>query len=79
MSYLDKPTDAQLTAIHSWGKWKLDAPLLNDSLKWLETHANRQQVSKEMSRIRALYYDHKLDKTTYFDSPIWVGYKTTDN
>ena len=76
MSWQDnRPTEPQLSAIYSWAKWKLDTPLLQESLKWLGENATRGGVSKEMQRIRALYYDHKLDTATYFNSPIWDGFK----
>lgn len=72
---LSRPTDAQLNAIHAWAKWKLDALLLREALAWLEKNATRRQVSQEISRIRGLYYDHKLDSTTFFESPVWDGFK----
>ena len=75
MNQQDRPTDAQLGAIYSWAQWKLDTLLLRESLAWLEKNATKQQVSKEVSRIRGLYYDHKLDTATYFNSPVWREFK----
>ena len=49
--------------------------MARDAVKWLGEHATRNAVSAEIKRAHDLYYGHKLDKDTCFESPIWNGYR----
>jgi len=75
MAWTDKPSDAQMNMLWYWGKWNISNDRLRPALKWLEQNATKKEVSEEMSRVRELYKKHRLDKETFFDSPVWSDYK----
>ena len=74
MSWNDKPTYSQLQCIHSWLRWQVPTPLAAAATDFLRKNANRGQVSREMNRIRELYYKHVRDKEEYFKGEIWKGF-----
>ena len=74
MSWLDKPTKAQIAALAHMMQWELTTSELHDAMKWLENNANRRQVSDELGRIKALKASHKLDRNACFNSTVWADY-----
>ena len=70
-----KPTEPQLDLLYKWYRWRLPTDLARDAVKWLGEHATRKAVSAEIKRAHDLYYEHKLDKDTCFESSIWDGYR----
>ena len=74
MSWKDEPTYAQLETISRWLKWRLPTPIALAATQYLKTHANRQETSKEMQRIKKLYDTHTLNEETAFSTPIWRNF-----
>ena len=74
MSWTDKPTDSQLETIYQWFRWVMPTAKASDSVKWLGDHANRKQVSDEMTRIRDLKKSRNLSHERCFESDIWGDY-----
>lgn len=74
MAWEDKPTEAQLERLYQWFKWEMPTPKARDCLKWLESNADRRQVSDEMKRIRQLKLSHNLNHEKCFSSKIWDSY-----
>lgn len=79
MAWSDEPTDAQLTTLFNWIEWHLPTKEASYAVKWLKQHATRKEVSDEMSRVRKLYYEHKLNKDECFNSSVWEGYEFDEN
>lgn len=74
MSWLDKPTKAQINILWHWYRWKMPTAEAKDALDWLEQNATRKQVSDEMTRVRELYKSHSLSREDCFNAPIWREY-----
>lgn len=74
MSWLDKPTKAQISALSHMMQWELPTSELKDAMDWLKNNANRRQVSDELGRIRVLKANRKLDREACFSSSVWADY-----
>ena len=74
MAWSDEPTYAQIETLNRWLEWKVADSERIKALQWLKEHATRKEVSDEMSRVRKLYYEHKLTKDECFNSNIWENY-----
>jgi hypothetical protein len=75
MAWTDKPTDNQIFAIRRLVQWVTSTETELKMTDWLKATATRKQVSEELGRLRKLYIDRKLDKTSMFESPIWDGFE----
>lgn len=75
MVWDDKPTDRQLSAVQRLVRWVASIETETKMTDWLKATATRKQVSEELGRLRKLYIDRKLDKTSMFESPIWDGFE----
>lgn len=75
MTWNDKPTDSQLSAVQRLVHWVASIETEMKMTDWLQATATRKQVSEELGRLRKLYIDRKLDKTSMFESPIWDGFE----
>lgn len=71
MAWNDEPTDSQLNAVYRFISWKMTTPEAREAVRWLGEHSTRQEVSKEMARLRELYNNHKLDRDGCFAAEIW--------
>lgn len=74
MSWLDKPTDAQINTLWRWFQWEMPRAEAKDALDWLKQNATRKQVSEEMTRVRNLLHDKKLNREQCFSGEIWADY-----
>lgn len=74
MGWLDRPTEAQISVLWHWFRWKMPTAEAKDALDWLEKNANRKQVSEEMKRIRELYLNNSLTREDCFKGEIWQEY-----
>lgn len=75
MVWNDEPTIAQLGAVGRLIQWQVTQAKEAEAIKFLEAHATRSEVSREIKRLRNLYIDHKLSKDNVFDSEIWEGFE----
>lgn len=71
MAWNDEPTKAQLSAIYRFFQWKMSTQEARDAVKWLGEHADKREASEEMTRIRKLYLERKLDREQCFAAKIW--------
>ena len=74
MSWLDKPTKNQISALHHMIQWEVPTAELHDAMEWLENNANRKQVSDELGRIKELKITKRLNRNECFNSPVWAEY-----
>lgn len=74
MSWIDKPTKAQLNAIWHWFNWEMTGAEARDALNWLEKNATRKQVSEELGRLKELSLEHKLNREECFRGEVWQDY-----
>jgi len=71
----EKPTEKQIFAWMRLTKWVLlTAPQLK-ATEFIKSNVTREQLSRELFRIRNLYIKHELDRDTVFASPIWCNFK----
>lgn len=75
MAWTDDPTDMQLERLSYWLGRVLEWQKREPALLYLKAHATRKEVSDEMTRVKKLYDEYKLDEDTCFDSSIWTEYK----
>ena len=75
MAWSDEPTPSQLGAVKRLTEGVIPNDKIVQALKHLENTATRREVSDELGRLRCLYIDRKLDKSTVYDSEIWDGFK----
>lgn len=74
MSWEDKPTEGQISALFHMIRWEMPTAEAQDAVNWLKENANRRQASDELGRIRELKMSRALDREACFRSPIWEGY-----
>lgn len=70
----DMPTYNQLNLIFNWFTWIMSREEARKAIAWLHETATRRDVSTEMSRLKALKNEGRLDANTCFESEIWEGY-----
>lgn len=75
MAWNDKPTTAQLGAFANMIRWKTSQKEEDAMIEHLEKHADRKQMSDELSRVRDLYLEHELNRENLIDSEIWTGFQ----
>lgn len=75
MAWSDEPTEQQLGTIYSWIRWCMSNEQAQKAVAYLQNYATRREVSAEMTRLKALRLQHRLDADTCFSSEIWEGFE----
>lgn len=74
MALKNKATDAQIQTIYRWIEWQMSTAEARAAAKWLRDNATREEASKEIKRLYALYHNHSLTKEECFNSEVWKRY-----
>lgn len=71
MANESRPTPAQLGALSNMIRWKLTDAECKKTIKHLENHSTRGEVSEELKRVRQLYVSRKLVRDNVWASGIY--------
>ena len=71
MAYNNKPTAAQLGALSNMIRWKLTDAECKETIKYLENHSTRKELSEELKRVRQLYIKRKLVREDVWASSVY--------
>lgn len=71
MASESRPTPAQLGALSNMIRWKLTDAECKKTIKHLENHSTRGEVSEELKRVRRLYVSRKLVRDNVWASGIY--------
>lgn len=77
MAWSDEPTEAQLNTVALWLKYetKVSPETITSACNWLEEHGTRGDVAREMTRLKQLKDEHRLDEKNCFTGEIWEGFE----
>ena len=77
MAWSDEPTEAQINTVALWLKYetKVSPETITSACNWLELHGTRGDVAREMTRLKNLKNEHRLDEKNCFTGEIWEGFK----
>lgn len=77
MAWSDEPTEAQLNTVALWLKYetKVSPETIASACNWLEKHGTRGDVAREMTRLKNLKDEHRLDEKNCFTGEIWEGFR----
>ena len=77
MAWEDKPTYSQLNTICRWLNYETKFPTsdLQRVDKYLQTHATRGQLRSEMTRLKYLKDNGRLDIDNFFNSELWKEFE----
>lgn len=71
MASESRPTPAQLGALSNMIRWKLTDAECKKTIKHLENHSTRGEMSEELKRVRQLYVSRKLVRDNVWASGIY--------
>ena len=75
MVWSDEPTDNQIYAVLRLLKWQVSSDEESKIANYLRQNCTRREVSDEMSRLRNLAIEKKLNQKSAFEGEIWEKYE----
>ncbi len=70
-----KPTRKQIAAWYNLTYWQLANDIQHYAIEVIKKRFTRAELSKEISRIRVLYIERKLNEDNIFESALWKKHK----
>lgn len=76
-SHTEEPTKEQITLICSILKKYVGFTIALVASKWAENNSTKDEVSREIDRLKDLEKHHRLDKNGCFEGSIWTDFRST--